>query len=328
MNGCKKVLSATSVFVIASILPQPAVFAALSGGGQPLVQVSTTVDRKEITIGDRLKYTVTVERDPKAKVDPFPLGGNLGTFEVKDFKPLPEKKVKGRVVQTTEFVVTTFTTGNYVIPPIAVSYTDTTGKKQVLYSDSIKITVKSVGRKASDTDDIRDIKPPLDVGSETLPFVIGGVLFLLLAAAGYLWWRNKRKVAISGPLPAADTRPVWEIAKEKLLTLKNRDLLQENRTKEYHFQLSEIVRWYLERRFGILALEQTTEEIRMALKKIDFPRRLFSTTNGLLDFCDLVKFAKYQPPFNEIEANWQMAFQLVEETSPKPESAPPAEVGT
>lgn len=328
MSGCKKILSGPLGSVVTALWLPVVACAVPADSIKPQVQVTTTVDRKEITIGDRLKYTITVERDPKVKVAPFPLGGNLGAFEVKDFKPLPEKKMKGRVVQTTEFLVTTFTTGEYVIPPIAVSYTDTTGKKQLLYSDSIKITVKSVGRKASDTDDIRDIKPPLAVGSETLPFVVGGVLFLLLAAAGYLWWRKRRTVAVVGQLPPVDTRPVWEIAKERLLILKNSGLLSENRIKEYHFQLSEIVRWYLERRFGILALEQTTEEIRAALKKIDFPRRLFSTAIGLLDFCDLAKFAKYQPPATEIEVNWQVAFQVVEETTPKPEPTAPTEVGT
>ena len=83
-----------------------------------LISVESFVDRATITIGDRILYTLTVRSDSAVKLEPLALGSNLGAFEVKDYKIHDPKKTKdGKVVNKSEYIITTFTTGEYVIPP-------------------------------------------------------------------------------------------------------------------------------------------------------------------------------------------------------------------
>lgn len=97
---------------------------------ESLISVESHVDRATITIGDRILYTLTVKTDPSLKLEPLALGSNLGTFEVKDYKIYdPVKNKEGKVINKSEYVITTFTTGEYVIPPIAIHYADPKGEK-------------------------------------------------------------------------------------------------------------------------------------------------------------------------------------------------------
>ena len=47
--------------------------------------ISMSVDRSEITIGDRVKYDVTVKYPADCNVITPSLGSNLGMFEIQDF---------------------------------------------------------------------------------------------------------------------------------------------------------------------------------------------------------------------------------------------------
>lgn len=66
--------------------------------------------------------------------------------------------------------------------------------------------------------------------------------------------------------------------------------------KEYHSELTYILREYLESRYGIQALEQTTSEILEQLREADFDKSHSVNLASLLQTADLVKFAKAQPP--------------------------------
>ncbi len=83
--------------------------------------------------------------------------------------------------------------------------------------------------------------------------------------------------------------------------------------KEYYTQLTNTLRDYIVSRFGFNAMEMTSGEIIEHLrasgdqKMIDELRMLFSTA-------DLVKFAKYEIPMNENDANLVNAINFIDQT--------------
>lgn len=135
--------------------------------------------------------------------------------------------------------------------------------------------------------DIHDIKPlEIPVADGSLLFYILGAVFILAAigAAIYFWkkFRNRRHVPAETPIPA------HEAALRSLDALEGVEAMD---GKAFYFSLSNILRTYIEARYGINALEMTTEEL---LPKIDFPglrREIHQELKELLRSTDPVKFA-------------------------------------
>ncbi len=88
--------------------------------------------------------------------------------------------------------------------------------------------------------------------------------------------------------------------------------------KEFHSELTEIVREYLHNRFNVDALEQTTPEI---LNQVETGNLLdnnnFSILSEMLGLADLVKFAKFQPLPDENENSLKTAYEFVLSTKQK-----------
>src|SRR5690606_8174161 len=93
--------------------------------------------------------------------------------------------------------------------------------------------------------------------------------------------------------PTAPPRPPHELALEQLALLSAQKLWQNGKTKAYYSELTNILREYIEARFGVTAMEQTTEEIIMAMKRLpDFDTEKINAIRRVLFLADLVKFAK------------------------------------
>jgi hypothetical protein len=170
--------------------------------------------------------------------------------------------------------------------------------------------------------DIRDIKPPLEIpnGWEWLWWTIGVVV---VAAGLVLIWRmiHRRMTKISLPPPI----PAHVRAKQKL----KEALALIAQPKPFCIAVSDTTRAYLEERFNFHAPERTTEEFLRELRSTDrLQTDQKESLGNFLASCDLVKFAKYEPGENELRELHGSAVKLVEETEPQPLLAgqKPAEV--
>ncbi len=294
---------------------------------QSLISVESHVDRATITIGDRILYTLTVRADSAVKLEPLALGSNLGAFEVKDYKVHDPKKAKdGRIINKSQYVITTFTTGEYVIPPITINYTDPNGEKKQIQSEPLFVLVKSVGATQSDKEDIRGLKSPIEIRGGYGGYFLILPILVLLAAFGFLYYRHRAKAVALPKIPEEMRKPAWEVALSELENLRSSGLSEKKEIKKYYIVLSDIMRKYLERRYQITALDRTTQEVKAELKRKKVGGEVIESAYGFLYSCDLVKFAKYVPSKEEIEKDWSEAFTLVNMT--KQEEVQPAPVST
>jgi hypothetical protein len=172
---------------------------------------------------------------------------------------------------------------------------------------------------APGVNDIRDIKPPLEIpnGWEWL-WLLLAVLTILVVA--FLFWRHMKKWKTDAPLPPPV--PAHIRARRKL----EEALALIGNPKPFVIAVSDAARAYLEERFNFRAPERTTEEFLRELSATDLLTPDQKESLGkFLESCDLVKFAKYEPGENELLALHASALRLVEETRPQP--APAVAVG-
>jgi hypothetical protein len=72
-------------------------------------------------------------------------------------------------------------------------------------------------------------------------------------------------------------------------------MLELGQVKEYHIEVSEALRTYVEHRFHVPALEMTTREVVQGLHGVRVSQDFIDDFRRFLDQCDMVKFAKVRP---------------------------------
>lgn len=123
-------------------------------------------------------------------------------------------------------------------------------------------------------------------------------LYALLAAAGliavgiYVNRRIQNKEAETDEFIPEVKKPAHEIAINDLNVLKSQELWQNGREKDYHSELTRIMRQYVEDRYDVPALEMTTTDLRRALSASGMEIAQTTTLIDILHIADKVKFAK------------------------------------
>ena len=162
--------------------------------------------------------------------------------------------------------------------------------------------------------DIRGLKDVVDIptGQEWVWWLL--VTATALAVAGVVAWFVRRRLARrSAKLAPPPPPPPHVVAWERL----QRALGLIHEAEQFCTEVSHIIRVYLEERFNLHAPDRTTEEFLLELQS---SQRLAGEHKQLLaDFlgeCDMVKFAKAEPPEQELRNLHEAASRLVGETQP------------
>jgi hypothetical protein len=151
-------------------------------------------------------------------------------------------------------------------------------------------------------------------------------LVLLGALAAAVVWYVMRKGGVKRLLkPQAPPLPPYEMAMGQLERLRSRKLCEKGQEREYYTELTEILRAYLEGRFGINAMEMTTTQIKAAVRSNATAREAATQMNQILEMADYVKFAKMRPLPEDNVRSFSQATQFVESTRPQPEPAADAQ---
>ena len=97
--------------------------------------------------------------------------------------------------------------------------------------------------------------------------------------------------------------------------MSEKKLWQNGRDKQYHTELTDILRQYIEQRFEVPAMEKTSDEILDELYELaETQKASLANLKQILSIADLVKFAKYQPLADENQLSFMNAKMFVEQT--------------
>lgn len=282
------------------------------------IAIESSIDRSNITIGDTVQYTVRLTRLPEVEIVWPGLAANLDQFEIRRYQPPTARRNDDKIIEEAHYTISTYIdTGAFVIPPLTVRYRvppDSTWHE--LSTEALEIYVRSI--LPSEAGDILGIKAPWELPKDWRTVILwsaAGVGVLLLALAGYLFWRRRQGKGLL-PVKAAPLRPAHELALAELQQLRESDLLASGEIKLYYSILSEILRRYIEGRFGVVALEMTTTEVLTDLSRNGYDTHGREQLSTVLTESDLVKFAKLIPPEEQHGALLGMAEEYIELTKP------------
>lgn len=158
-------------------------------------------------------------------------------------------------------------------------------------------------------------------------------LGLLLAAAVVAWavrrWMRRRADVAEAPAPAPALPPHVE-ALEALEALAAKKLWHNGHAKQFHTELTDILRTYVGRRYGVAAMEMTSDELLGALHGLaEMQQSSLDGLRQILTLADLVKFAKYEPLADEHQLSAAGARMFVTQTqlAEAPQAGAPAPEG-
>ncbi|MEI8218608.1 MAG: hypothetical protein WCG51_06155 [Elusimicrobiota bacterium] len=278
--------------------------ASFAFAGQPDVQFS--VDRSTITIGDPVRGDIAVTLSSGTTLAPPEKPAEIGPWTVQDLATAPDSR--DPLVTHIIYTLTTYTTGQVVIPPIAV----VVDPAHALKTQPITITVASVLDTSAPAGDIRDIKPPLTMRLPLSAYVPWIVLALAILGGASWWYRRyQKRLAAKFPQPEVPRVPPEQLALERLAQLTASPLLSEGNIHEFYIILSDIIRDYLAGVYAIETRDMTTGEIYAQLRLKETDKKIRLNIKSFFDACDLVKFAKYRPDASGAGRDFEQAENIV-----------------
>ncbi|HNW72766.1 MAG: hypothetical protein PHP04_05450 [Bacteroidales bacterium] len=307
--------------------------ASLNGMTQN-ARVSASLDTNAMLIGDHIGLTLKFTGPPKAQVIwPFLPDTILGNISVIGRGKI-DSSYAGNQKQITlsqQFTLTCYDSGFYTIPPITFRYRvlpDTT--VQSVSSQLIPLMVHTL--KVDTTQAIKPIAGPLRVPitfREIFPWIMLAIGVISAIVFGIWYYHKRKKKQPVFQLKPKDVLSPHEMALREMEKLRVKKLWQSGKVKEYHSELTEILRKYIEERFSVPALEQTSGEILESLSGVsDCPRTARERLRNMLILADMVKFAKSVPLASENEQSLTDGIEFVYETTGSAKTAPPEETLT
>lgn len=172
----------------------------------------------------------------------------------------------------------------------------------------MKTNLASALQSVANTNDIRAIKPPVEIPNEWLWLWILLSVLACVALGVVAWYLWKQKRSLPPPVPVI---PPHVRAKQRLAEA----LMFLSDPNRFCTEVSHTVRLYLEERFHLRAPERTTEEFLNELKASSHLTHDQKLSLGeFLQSCDLVKFARFEPTEDSLRALHDSALRLVDET--------------
>jgi large-conductance mechanosensitive channel len=289
-----------------------------------VASVKAFTNERKIVIGDQVHLFLEVKPASKSdKVQWTAMPDSIHGLEIVEKGKIDSVADGTSYTLKQKLLVTGFDSGRFYIPAFHFQVT-TNGQTSQYATDSMPIDVQTVAVDTSKAfKPIKDIVAVkfslLDYWKEILAGVvlIGFIVFLV-------WYFVKNK---NTKVPEKQTKAPPEKAHEKALRLlselKAKQYMQQGKGKEYFTEMSDIVRTYLEERFAITAMEQTTDELLSLLKKQTDNkaelRKVRPELKTILRTADLAKFAKANPLPDEYEACYAAAQEVIRRTQFKEE---------
>jgi hypothetical protein len=257
------------------------------------------IDSAAILIGDQVNLILEIEHLKDAKVGYPSVPDSFGRIEV--LKKLKTDTIemadKAWQKQVLKYTITCFDSGNYSIDPQWFTVT-ANGLTDSVATNPVFLQVHTM--QIDTTKGLTDIKMPYAAPvtlKEVTPYILGvmlagAILFLLLYSI-----KRKKKNQPLFKFPEKPKEPAHVTALRELDRIRNEKLWQQDKTKQYYSDVTDVIRNYIENRFEIRAMEQTTEEIldSFRLRKDLLNEKTFSNLSQILTLADFVKFAKYKP---------------------------------
>lgn len=288
-------------------------------GQEPVRIVDSRFEPQEVLLGDHFDLVMEVEAEEGHAVafPDFTEGMAEGLIElIKEGTIDTVSHREGVVALRKRYTLTSFEPGHYTLDSLGVLHACKPGEIDTLsWPAALEMTVGMIPIDTTQTT-IYGVKEPLKAplyaeefsGYLSLVLLVGAVIASLI----WLLVRMRRGRAVQEVVLPSE--PPQVVAIRRLERLHSQKLWQNERLKEYYTILTDILREYLDGRYGVDAPEMTSEEILAALKRVGIGAKHYMDLERLLSESDLVKFAKYSPEREYHEEAYYKVYYFVEES--------------
>jgi hypothetical protein len=288
-------------------------FSAVPAGARVMTSVDEVFVRTEatidsLTIGQR--FHVVVQFTYADSLRPIvPEKIDAGTCRLMNVAWRESEKDR-RIERVADLTFIPLSVDSSVVPANAFDFVATSGDTFRVWSDEVPVPIKRI---AATSTDVRPLKEQWKAPPNY--WLWGAIAAAVLAlAALVVWWIRRRRRR--GAVVAPEIRlPPEVVALAELDRIAGLGLVARGEFKTHYTLVVDAVRHYLERRYGIEAMDSTTFEIQDALERL---RIRIDGLGALLDEADLVKFAKFLPDAKSATAAIDRARDMVIATTPTP----------
>lgn len=284
-------------------------------GAKAQVSVEAAIDSVQLFIGEQAKIKLQVSMDAGHKLllpqlrDTIVTGLEIVDIAKPDTQLLNDDK---RWLISQEYTVTSFDSALFYIPPFEVMVDSKAYQSKALALKVLTIPVDTVhadqfyGPKT-----IHEV--PLTWG-DVAPLVYSVIAMLVLGAlAVYFIIRYRDNKPIIKIIKIEPKLPPHQVAMKKIEEIKADKSVQREDPKRYYTELTDVLRTYMQERFGFNAMEMTSTEIIEKLNE-EGDKQSIEELKYLFQTADLVKFAKHSPLMNENDMNLVNAVEFINQT--------------
>lgn len=280
-------------------------------------QVEQRIDSLQMLIGQQtvLHLKATAKQGAKIMLPSFKPQDQIipGIEVVEQSKGDTMQMGDDRIQVSRDYTLTSFDEQVYAIPALDVKIDGKSYHGNPLALKVLTVPVDTVHpNQFYPAKGVQD--NPFSWSEWSFAFWLSLLMLVICGAMIYLRNRLKKNKPIITRIRIVKKVPAHEKALREINDIKQHHTAANQETqKEYYTQLTNALREYIVSRFGFNAMEMTSSEIIEHLrasgdqKMIDELRMLFSTA-------DLVKFAKYEIPINENDANLLNAINFIDQT--------------
>jgi len=280
------------------------------------------VEPDTITVGDPIDFEMSGAGPADAQLLWPELADSIGPFQILDLESPGRTESEGRAQLSQGATVTLYRAGPHTLPAIPfLAIRD--GDTLVAYGATPTVVVRSLlpedpslVNPQTALAQLREVKGVVPVQpSRWWVWLAGGALLAALAFLVYKLWKRREVTTPLPPRPVRRPALAPEVAFERGLE-ELRERLARGEVKEFYAGLSLLLRTYMERRFGVQALEATRTELLETVRA--HPHLDDEDERWLADFLtesDLVKFARLDRLLEDARARADASLEWVRETT-------------
>jgi len=266
-------------------------------------RIKAEVDRSRIFIGEQILLKLSIE-NAKPGLNWFNFPDSINHIEVVKRNKIDTAANTNSISYTQIINLTSFDSGRWQFPGLSVA-----GLNQI----TLPITIDVLPVDVSQLKDYHEIKGIEEVQPDTNWLLVGIIALITIVSVAMIYWlwKRKKKAVIAKPTLAGNQTPVeWALSQIEKLPLPQENNQAE--AKKYYTELNTISRQFYEMQLQQKALQKTTDEWMLTLQSIEVDGSIKTGFFQFLRMADSVRFAKYNPPFYEVQASKDVVRQMVE----------------
>jgi len=282
---------------------------ALAAGTQHSAaqQIHTIVDVDSVRVGDTINLSVILEGNYTLQEYPD-TSAFSEDIELKNRQRFQVAANKDSIAYTLQY----FGVEDLIIEPLEFNISTSEGDT-TLRTSSVPLFFKTT--LASQEEELRPLKPIFEFARSFWPYILGGLILILLGIAivRYLKERAKQDTFMPETFQKQPfINPLDQLEKDILSLQSGRTPADREEFETFYVQLADSIRLYLKRVYDFPALEMTTREILTELRRERASTELIRDVKKVLNDADMVKFAKFNPDSDQVSEAIQTGIDFLE----------------